>query len=182
MRTIISDIRFAHRSFRSRPSFALTAIGLMGLGIGATTTIFSVVDTVLLRRLPYPNPERLVLFDNRPHSYPNFEEWSKLLYYNTGMEISPREIWTVAERAYNMERLFNIREGLTRQDDWLVDRYFDEPTRLGIPGIRGRTIDRDKFKKMIDEYYGYHGWGGNGQPTVETLKRLGIANEPSHVL
>jgi len=113
---------------------------------------------------------------------PNYEEWSKLLYYNTGLEMSPLDIWTVAERANNMERLFNIREGLTRERDWLVDRYFDEPTKLGIPGVRGRTIDRKKFKQMIDEYYGHHGWDENGVPTPETLKRLGIDNEPSHLL
>ncbi|MBI4296630.1 MAG: aldehyde ferredoxin oxidoreductase family protein [Chloroflexi bacterium] len=113
---------------------------------------------------------------------PNFEEWSKLVYYNTGLELSPQDIWTIAERANNMERLFNLREGLTRKDDWLVDRYFDEPTRLGIPGIRKRTIDREKFKKMIDEFYGYRGWDENGVPRPETLKRLGIDDEPSHKL
>jgi aldehyde:ferredoxin oxidoreductase len=113
---------------------------------------------------------------------PNYEEWSKVLYYNTGLEMSPLDIWTVAERANNMERLFNIREGLTRKDDWLVDRYFDEPTTLGIPGVRGRTIDREKLTKMIDEYYGHHGWDENGVPTPETLKRLDIDNEPSHLL
>jgi aldehyde:ferredoxin oxidoreductase len=113
---------------------------------------------------------------------PNYEEWSKVLYYNTGLEMSPLDIWTVAERANNMERLFNIREGLTRERDWLVDRYYDEPTRLGIPGVRGRTIDRKKFKQMIDEFYGHRGWDENGVPTPETLKRLGIDNEPSHLL
>jgi aldehyde:ferredoxin oxidoreductase len=113
---------------------------------------------------------------------PNYEEWSKLLYYNTGLEMSPLDIWTVAERANTIERLFNIREGLTREHDWLVDRYFDEPTRLGIPSVRGRTIDRKKFKQMIDEYYGHHGWDESGVPTPETLKRLGIDNEPSYRL
>lgn len=113
---------------------------------------------------------------------PNFEEWSKLLYYNTGLEMSPLDIWTVAERASNMERLFNIREGLTRKDDWLVDRYFDEPTPIGIPGVRGRTIDREKFKKMVDEFYEHHGWDENGMPTPETLQRLNIDKEPSHML
>ena len=113
---------------------------------------------------------------------PNYEEWSRLLYYNTGLEMSPLDIWTVAERANNMERLFNIREGLTRKHDWLVDRYFDEPTKLGIPGVRGRTIDREKFTKMIDQYYQHHGWDENGVPTPETLKRLEIDNEPSHLL
>jgi aldehyde:ferredoxin oxidoreductase len=113
---------------------------------------------------------------------PNFTEWSKLLYYNTGLEMSPVDIWTAAERAYTMERLFNIREGLTRKDDWLVDRYFDEPTTLGIPGVRGLTIDRERFQKMIDEYYEHHGWDKDGTPTAETLDRLGIAHEPSHML
>jgi len=113
---------------------------------------------------------------------PNYEEWSKVLYYNTGLEMSPLDIWTVAERANNMERLFNIREGLTRAEDWLVDRYFDLPTKLGIPSIRGKTIDREKLRKMIDEFYQHHGWDENGVPTAETLKRLGIAKEPSHML
>ncbi len=113
---------------------------------------------------------------------PNFEEWSRVLYYNTGLEMSPVDIWTVAERAYNMERLFNLREGLTRKDDWLNDRYFDEPTTRGIPAVQGRTIDREKFAKMIGEYYEHHGWDENGVPTPETLKRLGIDKEPSHVL
>ncbi len=113
---------------------------------------------------------------------PNFEEWSKLLYLNTGLELSPLDIWNVADRANNMERLFNIREGLTRKDDWLVDRYFDEPTKLGIPAVRGRTIDRDRFKQMIDEYYEHHGWDENGVPRPETLQKLGIDKEPSHML
>ncbi|TET92447.1 MAG: aldehyde ferredoxin oxidoreductase, partial [Desulfobacteraceae bacterium] len=70
---------------------------------------------------------------------PNFEDWSKVLYYNTGLELSPKEIWEVADRSNNMERLFNLREGLTREDlkkgDTLNHRYFDEPCRRGAPGV-----------------------------------------------
>lgn len=113
---------------------------------------------------------------------PNFEDWTKVLYYNTGLEMSSTDIWTVAERAYNMERLFNLREGMTRDDDWLVDRYFDEPCTRGAPDVIGATIDRKKFKKMIDEYYEHHGWDENGIPLPETLKRLGIDKEPSHLV
>lgn len=113
---------------------------------------------------------------------PNFEEWTKVIYYNTGLEMSPLDIWTVGERGYNIERLFNIREGLTRKDDWLVDRYFDEQTTRGTPAVQGRSIDREKFKKMIDEYYQHHGWDENGVPTPETLSRLGLDKEPSHML
>ena len=117
---------------------------------------------------------------------PNFEDWSKVLYYNTGLEMSPKEIWDVAERSNNMERLFNLREGLTREDlkkgDMLNHRYFDEPCRRGAPEVIGKTIDRAKFKKMIDEFYEHHGWDENGVPTPETLKRLGINKEPSHMV
>jgi putative ABC transport system permease protein len=56
------DLRFAFRSFLKRPAFALAAILILGVGIGATTTIYSVVDTVLLRPLPYPEPAELVQF------------------------------------------------------------------------------------------------------------------------
>ena len=91
-------------------------------------------------------------------------------------------MWLVGERIYNLERMFNLREGMTKQDDWLVDRYFDEPTPLGTPNIRGQVIDRAKLREAIDEFYGHHGWDENGVPTPETLKRLEIDNEPSHRL
>jgi aldehyde:ferredoxin oxidoreductase len=111
-----------------------------------------------------------------------FEELSKLIYLNTGLEFTPQEIWDIADRAYTVERLFNIREGLTRGDDWLVDRYFDEPTPIGLPVARGKCLDRDKFTRMIDEYYELHGWDAGGVPLPETLKKLGLDGEPSHRL
>ncbi|MGA9347932.1 MAG: aldehyde ferredoxin oxidoreductase family protein [Anaerolineae bacterium] len=111
-----------------------------------------------------------------------FEQLSRLIYLNTGLEFTPEEIWDIADRAYTVERLFNIREGLTRADDWLVDRYFDEPTPIGLPIARGKCLDREKFKQMIDEYYELHGWDENGVPRPETLKKLGLDQEPSHKL
>jgi aldehyde:ferredoxin oxidoreductase len=111
-----------------------------------------------------------------------FDELSRLIYYNTGLEFTPEELWDIADRAYTVERLFNIREGLTRADDWLVDRYFDEPTPIGLPVARGKCLDRDEFKHMIDEYYELHGWDEGGVPSPETLKKLGLDREPSHML
>jgi aldehyde:ferredoxin oxidoreductase len=117
---------------------------------------------------------------------PNFEDWSKVLYYNTGLEMSPKEIWDVAVRSNMMERLFLLREGLTREDlkkgDMLNHRYFDEPCRRGAPDVVGTVIDREKFRKMIDEFYEHKGLDENGVPKPETLKALGLEKEPSHLV
>jgi predicted permease len=86
------EIRFAVRQFRRSPSFTLTAVLTLALGIGATTAIFSLVDGILLRPLRFPNPERLVAIHTlefpadapAPNpaaanslgvSYPDFLEW-----------------------------------------------------------------------------------------------------------
>ena len=61
MDRLILDLRFALRQLRRRPLFALAAAGALALGIGAATALFSVADAVLLRPLPYPEPERLVV-------------------------------------------------------------------------------------------------------------------------
>jgi aldehyde:ferredoxin oxidoreductase len=117
---------------------------------------------------------------------PNFEDWSRVLYYNTGLEMSAKEIWDVSVRSNMMERLFLLREGLTREDlkkgDMLNHRYFDEPCRRGAPDVVGRMIDREKFRKMIDEFYEHKGLDENGVPKPETLKALGLDKEPSHLL
>lgn len=72
---LAQDIRFAIRSFIRNPGFSLTAVVIIALGIGATTAIFSVVDGIVLRKLPYPDQDRLVYFDQGSHTVPEYKEW-----------------------------------------------------------------------------------------------------------
>ncbi|MEA2260819.1 MAG: putative transport system permease protein [Acidobacteriaceae bacterium] len=58
--TLMQDVRYALRGFRRNPAFALTVIATLALGIGATTAVFSVVDRILFRSLPYAHDDRLV--------------------------------------------------------------------------------------------------------------------------
>jgi putative ABC transport system permease protein len=74
---LAADSRLAVRALRRRPAFTMATVGLIGLGVGAAATVYSVVDGVLLRPLPYPEPERLVTFAKGSSAVPlpDYEDW-----------------------------------------------------------------------------------------------------------
>ena len=81
---LVADLRFALRGFEKRPGFAIVAILTLALGIGSTTAVFSVVDRILFRSLPYPHDDRLVSFgDKAPFEAnefvlgPDYVDWKK---------------------------------------------------------------------------------------------------------
>ena len=84
MRSLLQDVRFGLRMLWKRPGFTAVALAVLALGVGANTAIFSVVNAVLLRPLPYPGAERVVAFDGvnaskgireSNMSAPDFADW-----------------------------------------------------------------------------------------------------------
>jgi predicted permease len=83
--SLVQDLRYALRTFRRAPGFALVAVLVLAIGIGATTAMFSLVDTMLVRGLPYPEADRLVVLignvqraggvERRGNSYPDHVDW-----------------------------------------------------------------------------------------------------------
>jgi putative ABC transport system permease protein len=73
MRDIFQDLRYGLRGFHASPSFTIVAVLALALGIGSATAIFSVVDRVMLRPLPYPEADRLISLGNLPH--PEYFDW-----------------------------------------------------------------------------------------------------------
>ena len=88
--TFVQDTRYAWRNFRRNPGFAAVAVATLALGIGGLTAMFSAFDTILIRPLPYAEPDRLVMVwddlsktDDRTKSFPAPAEWYEWRRLNT---------------------------------------------------------------------------------------------------
>jgi putative ABC transport system permease protein len=100
----MNDLRFAFRQLRKSPGFTLVAVITLALGIGANTAIFSVINAVLLRPLPYPEANRIVTLNestpSQPEisiSWPNFLDWKALSNVFESLAIGRRESFNLSD-------------------------------------------------------------------------------------
>jgi aldehyde:ferredoxin oxidoreductase len=96
------------------------------------------------------------------------EDYADLLSAATSLSISGKEFLETGERIWNLERLFNLREGFSAKDDCLPPRF---STPLPEGGSRNRIVHIDE---MLPEYYRLRGWDKTGQPTKARLKQLDL--------
>ena len=91
----------------------------------------------------------------------------------TGMNFTVNELMTVGERMNNLCRCFNVREGITRKDDYLPRRFMEEPLPDGPS--RGQRLTSEELQKMLDDYYEIRGWNkSTGIPEKRKLLELGL--------
>lgn len=100
------------------------------------------------------------------------KEFARFVEMATGLSFTEEDALTLGERAITQNRLFNIRCGLKKEDDTLPIRFFNETLPRGAAA--GRVVDKEKFDKMLEDYYQLRGWDQEGRPLAETLESLGI--------
>jgi aldehyde:ferredoxin oxidoreductase len=93
---------------------------------------------------------------------------SKFIQLATGMKMNLGLFTRAGERGYNMERLFNLREGIRKDKDTLAKRFTDVPLQ------KGNEKSKVPLKQMLPKYYKLRGWDKNGIPTQKTLDKLDL--------
>jgi len=141
MSTLLQDLRYGLRMLAKNPGFTAVAVLTLALGIGVNTAIFSVVNGVLLRPLPYPEPDRLVQiyersaqFNEMSVSYPNFLDWERMNRSFAGMA------------AYRGESFNFTGAGQPEQVPGAVvtANFFSV---LGVKPLQGRTFTPDEDRQ-----------------------------------
>jgi putative ABC transport system permease protein len=136
MQSLLQDVRYGARMLLKKPGFTLLAVAALALGIGANTAIFSVVNAVLLRPLPYERPERLVVMHERRAAEgrlqgliapANFFAWQS-------------ESQSFAGMAAHTEALFNLTDGGEPERLWGLVTTPELFSTLGVRPLLGRDF------------------------------------------
>lgn len=105
-------------------------------------------------------------------TFPNsYNDLTRLYTLVTGARLNADELRSVAERIWNMEKVYNIREGWTRKDDSLPPKVF-EPISDG--GAKGSRLSEGEFNLLLNDYYAVRGWSSDGTPKKRKLGKMGL--------
>ncbi len=130
MQLLVQDIRYALRIFRKSPGLTAVILLSLAIGIGANTAIFSVADALLLRPLPYPDPNRLAILwlrspgINIPQDWPSPGQYLDIVQQNHVFEetaIAIGSTWTLTGRD-QPERIEGIQTSSSLSTCWVRDR------------------------------------------------------------
>jgi len=141
MTTLFQDLRYALRQLRRSPGFTLVAVLTLALGIGANTTIFSVMNATILKKLSFPDPDRLVLvwqtFGKGPDNYsivsaPNYWDFERQNHVFEGIAL-----FDSAGRGYNLSTGGSSAEPEQVSGLRVSANFF---TVLGVQPFLGRTF------------------------------------------
>jgi predicted permease len=139
--------RYARQGIRAllrNPGFGLLALSLVAVGVGAVTTIFTLVDHVLLRPPPYPEPERLVVVQNGSHSGPDFQDFQE-----TGIGSE----WAAS---FGRDAIVTGLDEPRRMQQILVNRDFFRV--LGAHAGMGRLLDGSDYPDRRTVVLGWNAW------------------------
>ena len=178
LENLLRDFAFAARQLRRNPGFAVTAVLMLALGIGAATSIFAFVDSALLKPLPYAEPSRLLgVFESialGPHfnlSYPDYVDWkhenttlaSLDVYQGTGFVLSG---------STGLEAVHGAR---------ISDGFF---TTLGIRPILGRTFlpGEDLPSAPHNALLSYGSWQHRFAGRADILGQVVLLNQEPNVI
>ncbi|MDI3534167.1 MAG: aldehyde:ferredoxin oxidoreductase [Thermosediminibacterales bacterium] len=88
-----------------------------------------------------------------------WEDLSTIIQATTGLKLNTEELRKIASNIVDATRIFNIREGITKKDDTLPERFFEEPI-----GSKSKVITREQLETMLSDYYSLRGWSTEGVP------------------
>src|SRR5947207_843363 len=171
---VMNDLRFAFRQLRKSPGFTVIAVLTLAVGIGANSAIFSVVNHVLLRPLPYPNPERLVYLNESTGgtstsiALPDYVDWrndSKSFENLAISRLESRNLSGIPGReperisvAYVTANFFSVI-GLSPQIGRTFTEDEDKPGAPPLAIISDRLWDRafHRDPKIVGQPMNFHG-------------------------
>src|SRR3977135_380826 len=169
MEDLLQDLRHSLRTLRRSPGFTIAVVAALALGIGANTAIFSVVNTVLLKPLPYPDPDRLMMFLNTSPQ-------------GSGPGASPTKfnVWRQQTRAFQdvAAYRFNVVNltGTSDPEQLAAGQVSADFFRLfGAPVIAGRTFTVDEDRPnggrvvVLSEGFWKRRFGGDRTAVGRTL-------------